>query len=529
MLYNSWFIDIISEVVPLILKFLRKTPKKLEYNLPNEVEKSRNDYIDRILKYCELHNSCCGTTKLKSEELRNFFSPPVKNSFLFCICSALCCSGKVYLFIGSGKSEPNFEGIGRSTLINKLIGIKLPYTKLIPFSKETLKNIEVNGINLNYTAQSGWKLISSDFAYLGVSNGELIVAPVKYEKYCYVWDLARHLLRSTAPKYNPYDQVESPDIRELVTNLYYKIHIKDIDYFYTNSRENDYYKVDKIIFLRRIKSDKPEIFSFNEIKNKRNVLKNLKESILISCSDNQKTSFWKISKDKLILETNRLISKIKHLPIAKEVVFAYKPIGKTETGSTPVFIYDKVVSCINFDSLNNAQHSNNIFFGIDEYNKRLYGALSEVSKIEILVRSGEKVFQDVGFWKYILNCNREITLDIKILNPESNTVITIQNSAYKDKTDKEFLKHEIEDNINVIKKIKEFFSSENPNVSIDYNTYNEEPDMRVTILISSDKRLIISPYVRNRRTGDNTLFVDIKAPPDEFIKAFEEKYYTKQT
>ncbi len=174
----------------------------------------------------------------------------------------------------------------------------------------------------------------------------------------------------------------------------------------------------------------------------------------------------------------------------------------------PAFLYDEVARQIvapeiPFERSTKSQ----VFIGISRHNVELYQALGTASSIKMLVTTGEKVFRDITLWRR-LSAQRDLSLDILMLNPESPWLEVAEQLRYLNKS-KGFLGKELNANIEGIEKLRSRLAHPD---KVRLFLYDTLPQLRITLI--DGRRAIMAYYMSGLRTGPDTLFVDVKGESD---------------
>ncbi|MGB6268769.1 MAG: hypothetical protein WBF67_07125 [Olleya sp.] len=465
---------------------------------------SRKKHISRINEYLDINLKNIENLGIMKGE--NPFLPTSKVSSFFVdtLCTTLLHNSKTYLLMPSGESKPDVEGVGRTAIVSRLLNIKPPYTKLIGLNK---KHSKIQNLQLGFNKDSKWKLITSDQSFLSIEKKKLFSTSIKGERIDFIWDLARHLVRTTDLSYNSGLHRQDPEKRTLLLNLFKSISSNKIEQIY--SSVNSSIEVNEIFILEKVVNPDFEV-RIELIKSQKEIRQALIKSILVG-SNNHGSEFWNRSAEKLKYPIENFINNLEQLPIVKKVI-----INTPET-SIPSFIYDQVVKAIEAN-INNSPNKTELtqekigkfLLGVHELNKALFLSIPRVEKLRILVTSGELVFNDGSFWRQFARVKNNFELEILLLNPESKQLATLESTTYSDK-EPGFIKNEILRNLQAIKAAKLFFEELNKEkqnkVSVKCRLYEKRPDYRITLI--DDNRIIFSPYFEKSRTGLNTLFFDL--------------------
>lgn len=527
----SFLLTIVGIIVTIVIvyppRFLRRLVRCIQQifgfeGVPDIPEyeaagrRSQADYISQVNEYVDSNPS--NLVELGLQQVTNPLKPSasLEQPLIDCICTALSCNGRVYLILPSAKSRPDIEGVGRTALTVRLLDLRLPYTTLIGFDRSRLDNI--NRLDMRFSESKTWKLIASDMAYLGLSRGQLSVVPTKGEKINFLWDLTRHLFRSTDLSYTYGAHREDPEKRQQLLNLFYLMPCEGLNKFYADIAHA--YPVDEIVIVRREQAGQLSLSLLRTLSSGE-LLKNLEESILIS-SNQHGSSFWDRSREKLKPSVRYLLDQIaiRDLPTVKELVIYSKD------SNVPSFLYAEAVQAINPQSHKALDVDNTelgkLLPGVESYYGALFNSLSLVTQIKMLVTSGEKVFHDGAFWRCLANLNRAFNLEILMLDPDSRYVQELETTAYSDKH-KGFLHDEIKKNLEAIRNVKNYLRVNSSPVSIRCWLYRDRPNFRITLV--GDERAIIAHYFPGSRTGSDTLFFDLYGSHTrKFVERIKHQY-----
>jgi hypothetical protein len=142
------------------------------------------------------------------------------------------------------------EGIGKTAIMLKLLGIEIPYNE-IPNTAEEVLQSDMKRISFE---NREIKLISSDMFFTGINKGLLAFGPMKGEQMESQWDLARHIFRVKDPDYKPGKHRE-PASRTYLEALG-ATHYLDSNIFADTKKS---YAVDSMFLIERKKNPKNNI------------------------------------------------------------------------------------------------------------------------------------------------------------------------------------------------------------------------------------------------------------------------------
>lgn len=473
---------------------------------------SRKKHKERVAEYVRLHPKHAREVGFHSGD--DFLDPTIRidEPYVECMCTALSRAGVIYLILPSAGSEPDNEGVGRTAITARLLGLRPPYTELMGIDRIPLKKIKRPA--LKFSKSKPWRLIASDMAYLRVSEGQLSVIPVKAEKVNFLWDLARHLFRTTDLTYSTGAHRDDPKKRKRLEALFRQLPCEGLSNIYADLERS--YRVDEILILRRKRVDEPGPSSLSTLSDQKK-RDQLKKSILLS-SNEHGSDFWNRPRKELVPVVEGLINQVDQLPPVKELVIHFPG------SNVPSFLYHEAAEVVNTEKQSSPLPKlGSVLLGVDRYRGQLFNALYTASKIRMLVTTGEKVFQDGAFWRQIVNLKGPFRLEILMLDPESPYVAELWEEAYFDDYEKEFLKEEIETNIKAIRKVRAYLKQKNAPITIHCRLYQERPNLRMTLI--DGERALIAHYFPGRRTGSDTLFFDVYGPhAGSFLKSLEQQF-----
>jgi hypothetical protein len=501
LLVTLWVADRLPRPIQKLLSIFQRPPSLPAFK--SEAVTYRDNYVSRLDRYLRQLD------ENKRKELGILIgddpltsSIPLKQPFMDCICTTLVRDGRGVLLLPSGDSSPDVEGVGRTALTIRLLNLKIPYTKFIGLDRTLLEKL--GRLTLKLSKSNEWNLLISDIGYLGVSNGMLCVTPTKGEKLHFLWDLVRHLYRSTKLDYSSGSH-RDPQGLELRAKLFNQLECTGFSHLYADISQT--YPVHEIFVLRRNQTAHYDC-SIEKLTGKE-LTSSLEKSLLIS-SEKHKSLFWKRSESQLRHLVRYLLNctSSKNMPVVRELVIDSKG------GEVPGFLYDRAIQLINAgmstSTLTEEVSPGTVHMGVDRHNAQLYSALSSASTIKMLVTTGEKVFNDGVFWRTLAKQNRKVDLEILMLDPQSKDTEELELIAYWDKEDG-FVRKEIEQNIEVIRKVQDNFQNISPPKSVQCWLYQNRPPFRMTFL--GDQRVLIALYFPNARTGSETLFFDVYGSP----------------
>ena len=408
--------------------------------------------------------------------------------------------GRAIAVLPSGYSTPDIEGVGRSSLVLRLLGITFPYGRLLGLDNSALKSLEGN-ITISRQPNSWCRVLAMDIAYIGSSAGRLSIIPTKGEMISFIWDLARNIFRSTELEYRTGDHRKNSG-RDKLYEIFYRIPLlKFIDIF---GKLDALYPLDEIIILRRRIESSPLPPTTRVLTGDERV-QQLRAAMLVSLQHG--SAFWKRDPQTLIYRVDSILSKIDWDKICTivELTISHPSL------IIPYYVFDELAELIQKGKLPKRQEgpaSVNIGSSIRYHNDTLSRSIHDVNEIQILVTSGEYLFKDAFFWKILSQVHKEFNLKLLLLDPDSPAATEREESTYEDKIEG-FLRKEIRENIETIKRMSVHFSESGSQVHMQCKLYSELPLFRMTFI--GMQRLLIASYLDGKRTGFDTVFYDIHA------------------
>jgi hypothetical protein len=434
--------------------------------------------------------------------------------FIDCIASVVSKESKNIVILPSGDSFPEKEGIGRTSILMKLLGRSIDFGELIGLQLKDIKKLDNIPIIRN---EGDYNLIAADMIYLGCNGKRLSLVPTLSEQMSFIWDLARHVFRKTTLGYTTGLHRRYPQRKKLY-EIFCRIDLEEIKDVYGSFDKIS--PVDEIFLLKSIETGRPMKPSLRLLQNKES-LNQVKKAILVSAEHG--SDFWK--RDKALVE-KRVDSMfycldMKKFPAVYEI--QYSNFGSYI--SEPVF--DEVVERIKTKKSSQEIDSSqkiNMMMGINEHNYLLSSSFQGKNNLKLLMTSGEKTFRDIGFWNSLSEVKQPMVLEILLLNPNSSYIESREEEAYLDKYRKGFLKKEISKNVETIKRIGNIIKNSNNKVEIVCRFYNDKSGFRMTFV--GNDTLYVTSYKKENRTGKDTVFYELnRHDQDALFSGFETEYY----
>jgi hypothetical protein len=436
---------------------------------------------------------------------------PSDSHFIDCICTVVARGGQTILMMPSGESQPDIEGVGRTSVLLRLLGLAVNAGRFIGLQLEDIHFL--NEIPITVKSTSWCKLIATDMAYIGCSGKKLSVVPTKGEPVSFLWDLARHTFRITELGYKTGDHRKEPGRQKLI-EIFNKIQFMPNNSFFGNLET--LYPVDEVILLRREIKAEPSPPERRELKGEERI-QQLRKALLVSTQHG--SPFWRRNKQRLEKYVDYIIQNLDptQIPLVSEICFAYP------SPAIPNHYFDEIVEIIK-TKRNPPKPSPSEMIpvrGIALHNYLLARSFFEVDEVRLLVTSGEKMFEDKIFWDSLFKVRRPMVLKILMLNPESPSTKVREKEAYMDKPEG-FLAKEIRENIETLKRMCEYFVKVRKPVHMICSLYDELPSFRMTFI--GDQKLLVTSYEKGKRTGHETIFYEISPQVQALFDGFNQEY-----
>ncbi|MBD3192758.1 MAG: TIR domain-containing protein [Candidatus Heimdallarchaeota archaeon] len=492
-----------------------------EQFLLKEALGSRQGYNENCARYlATLPENIKKAIKEKSPLIgEESFSYPAKKElvpqtdFYDTICSLVSYEGKRILIMPSGKSNNEIEGVGRTNLLLRLMGYDIKYNQIFGLDEPRKK------IQLDLKKQSKYTLLASDMVYLGLVNENLCAVPTRGEVISFIWDIARNIYRSSEIDYER--DKHRKEGREKLLKIFGNIELTEDFVRNAYGQMNEYYFPTKVFVLKRDlgRFKPPKVV---KIKNIEEIKSKLKTALLVSLKHG--SNFWRRDEE----EIKRIVNDIVQGLDLESVEFSEIRVTFPDP-RLPPYIFDDIMEIIEKGSIEEditGEQVNKFKVGIRYHNYHVYERLADVYKLEILVTSGQKFFNDISLWEKLARGRRELELRILFLDPNSKAAKEREEQAYK-KYEKEpgYLKKEIYENIDEIKRMTEYLNEnyQKTNIKVKCRLYKEKPIFRMTFI--NDKTLLLAIYPENKRTGAKTKFFIIERDKQkEFYEAFKNEY-----
>jgi len=436
------------------------------------------------------------------------------NLFSDFLCSAISRGGRVALLVPSASSHPDIEGVGRTSIVLDLIGISVPYGRLIAVDESQIRRHLK--LDFSHHERSEFRLLSSDMAYLGISGSRLALISIKGEWASFAWDLARHIFRSTEIAYKTGAHRKSPG-RERLLKIFQSIPINQ-QYHNIFGRLDRINSVDEVFILERRIEAKPTDPVFEELDGIQARIA-LKEALMVGATHG--SMFWQRDKNKYQEIIDSIVDSLTNQTLPKVAKISYS----FPENIAPKKVFNEIAAYISTGNVSlapNEPERVELCKGIRAHNDILLRSISDVNSIRMVITSGEKLFKDVAVWRALANAGQTLTLEVLMLNPDSPNRIAIENQSYTDKS-RGFLATEIRENLRALKRMAKYFHNAKVPIRVRCRLYDYRPSFRMTFI--GEHRLLVSPYVEGSRTGNTTLFYDISADGNgALIEGFKNEY-----
>jgi hypothetical protein len=424
-----------------------------------------------------------------------FISLPPETYMVDTICTALTREGKTILILPSIESQLDVEAVGRTSVLLRLLGLRVRTSRLIGLDLEGFHSLEE--IPIAHDTDGRWAyLLATDIAFLGSSGKKLSVVPTKGEKMSFVWDLARYTFRVTELGYRTGDHRKDPGRQKLLA-IFEKIRFKPLDGIF--GKLDRLYLVDEIFLLRRDISNTLRSPELRELKGKEAV-QELRKALFVSMKHG--SPFWRKNEGKLKSYVDQVVNSLdmSKIPTVNEIRFSNP---EPEVNSR---YFDEIADIIKTkQNPVTGEISETIvqIKGIAFHNDELMTRLNHVEEVRLLVTSGEKIFNEKQFWDRLSRIKKTLVLKILMLNPDAPATDKRQEEAYADKSPG-FLVDEIRENIATILRMRVELGKTGSGVRISCALYDEVPPFRLTFI--GTETLLVTSYEKGKRTGKETEF-----------------------
>lgn len=489
---------------------LGRSIEKASIESRKEHTKLCKDYIEK------LYDPEISTQLLESINTGLITDPSVplpSDNFIDGLCSVMTKEGKAFAMLPSQESVVDIEGVGRTSIILQLLGINIPLGRMHLLDKSAIESL-TNGIPIYRKFDTGYRVLTSDMAYIGNSRGRLSIIPTIGEMCSFVWDIARHIFRLIEINYKTGDHRKSPG-REKLFEIFKKISLSDIKNVF--GQINKTYCIDEVIILNR-QLEGPLEPRFRELEGDELEHK-LHGAFLASLLHG--SDFWRQDQKNKESKVDTIMKNLdkNKLPTVYELTISHpEPV-------IPNYVFEEVTEIVkNKKEIGQPDLSPNISkgSGIRFHNDKLFRCLREVNQIDLLVTSGEKLFSDIAFWKSLMELKNKFTLNILMLDPDSHAAEEREKTSYNGLT-KVNLRQEINENIETMKRWAGHFKKIRNQVNISCKLFSEMPSFRMSFF--GDDTLLVTSYIKGKRTGLDTGFYEISKIREEGLyKGFKKEY-----
>lgn len=500
-------------------KKLTEAPRPVMVVTDPDAIKSRLEYTNilqkRVQSLCKGEKGDIDESLLKLLNAESLTDPtiplPADSCFIDSICTAITRGGQTILLMPSGESQPDIEGVGRTSVLLKLLGLNVNTGRLIGLQLEDIHLLD--GIPITIKSAPWCYLLATDMAYIGCSGKRLSIIPTKGEYLSFLWDLARHIFRTTELEYKTGDHRKEPGRQKLI-EIFNKIQFTPNNRFFGNLET--LYPVDEVILLRREIKAEPSPPERRELKGNERI-QQLRKALLVSAQHG--SPFWRRNRRKLESYVDCIIQNLDPtlIPSISEIRFSYP------NPTIPNHYFDEIAEIIKTKKNPFRPSPSEIISvrGIALHNYILTRSFFDVNEVRLLVTSGEKMFQDINFWNALFKVKRDLVLKILMLNPRSYSTKIREREAYRDKPEG-FLANEIKENIETLRRMSDYFVKINKPIHIICSLYDELPSFRMTFI--GDQKLLVTSYEREKRTGQETIFYEITSQMQTLFDGFNQEY-----
>jgi len=519
---------IVEELYNLIINSLKtKTEEQEESDekfdekfLLEKAKESRADYNTNCTKYLEsLDDDVQAVIKEKSPLIgeESFTYPAIELfsniEFFDTICSLISHGMDKILIFPSGMSQ-EIEGVGRTSLLLQLLGYDLKYNHLFGLEEPKRK------IKLDMKEKSRFSLLASDMLYIGLVNDSLCAVPTRGEIISFIWDIARNVYRSSVLDYKK--DKHRREGRSRLKKIFQNIELKKEFIRNIYGKIDDYYFPNKIYILKRERGRYLEPPIIKKIKSREQIKEKLRISLLVSLSHG--SNFWKRKEENINETVNKIVNNLDLSTIEIYEIEVTFPDNRL-----PPYVFDDIREIIekgNIEEEIRGKIEQEYELGTRYHNYRIYQNLADAYKLDLLVTSGQKFFNDISIWEKLSQGRGELKFKILFLDPKSKAAKNRETEAYqKYNRETDYLINEINDTIDEIKRMTDYLNENfpNTNLQVECRLYQEKPIFRMTFI--NNNELLLATYSEEKRTGSKTKFFIIKKEEQtELFNAFRNEY-----
>jgi len=504
----SVIITILSLLFRLIYTIFKQQHKKFQIKPWDSV------LTDEAKQIWEDHERLWLSVKGTETGIQKFLEPEMKGQVLGIpiICSLFTLGEKNILLLPSfdsvGEDAKDVEGIGRTEILLELLGVHLPYARIMGL--EDTEVIQTVGEVIRYFEQRSFqcKMIVSDMGILTVKNYHLRLVPFRGEKIIFAWDIARHLFRLSHLEYQK-GMHRRGEYRDLLCKIFANIPISSISPVYAElTQMGGYHPIDRVVVIKRVidRYQRPTVRILNEDEK----LDLFKRSLCVARKHG--SDFWqKLNFELFEKNVNAICSYTKKTILALPI---YEITYYWPSLTIPLFIYQNIASLINNPQRTEIEHLRKeyILNGISEHNAVVLNHLCNASEVIFVARSHEKLLRDPAFWKNLMvtSKDKKVRVTFILLDPEVAEKNHKLRIAYQDKWEG-FLAAEIRSNLSAIKRLALKIS----NLKLSIFLTRSDPVFRITLI--NNTILLLAGYKPVARTDENTSFLKFTAGENENI------------
>jgi len=458
--------------------------------------------------------------KIDFPEKSEFFAPAVKRHgngdiiagpALF-ICTLVRIGHKHVLILPSNRSQAEREGVGRTTILVSLLGLRMPYQPLMSYGArdlpEWLKILVANEHGANSVVKGSkavrdprkpCQLIAADRAYLIInSEGNLEVIPMSGEQIDFIWDCTRHLYRSTQVNYLAGMQ-GALECREGLKELFLRLKPDPDVIGKYEPRWKQAHWVDEIVIVELKKEHHRTGARLipclpKDLPWKREIPTGLQFTIA------HKAAFWSEPERRRIanefIERVEAMDNVPQLPVKKLLIE-----HEYDLFSHELFFEAAQVLRSGREEDKPPTHRDDPYpRGVSAHNNAVIEALQLGQDVSIIATSGAKLLGDRDFWTALELGSRDgARATINLLDPDFAPGIQSRRIAYKSDA---FLEGEIRHSIALVMRMRQSLSLSNKQLAL--RLYRRVPEFKLALVNS--ERFIVASYDPEKRTSADTVF-----------------------
>jgi hypothetical protein len=230
------------------------------------------------------------------------------------LCTLLKVRGSTLAILHSRSTVEGPEGVGRTSLMLKLLGISIDYAPILPDPEEILAQ---GSLKIHRNIQRDIQLLTTDFAYITNLGEQLFVLPTASEPILGLWDIARHVYRMIEEDYQPGLRLTSKG-RKILDALMRITPPEPILECYGRWEEPHTIDIAVILEISSTVSS-PTLTSISEFEAARNALHRAFDSVLYLT-----TPFWERNRATHSQIVKRILESVSRLP---KIYIIYIPMG----------------------------------------------------------------------------------------------------------------------------------------------------------------------------------------------------------